>query len=202
MQARADRVAKRKICAIAHAVGGSSTGVQHRRGLLLQAQGGEAHRRYRPGRRQQLDRPVSGSRVGPDTDQSSSALLAQGQGLSGRVRIVLRKGGAVSHDRAPWEGVRGARCLDFLAGSGCRHKRWVSESKTTRAAAEQGWGWAATDARAPRLPRAERHQAVRGSSSAWLVGCWRGGAPPRPAASGCRLPATAGRRALAASGSG
>ena len=58
-------------------VGGSSTGVQHRRGLLLQAQGGEAHRRYQPGRRQQLDRPVSGSRVGPDTDQSSSALLAR-----------------------------------------------------------------------------------------------------------------------------
>ena len=47
------------------------------RGLLLQAQRGGARRRYRPGRRQQLDRPVSGSRVGPDTDQSSSALLAR-----------------------------------------------------------------------------------------------------------------------------
>ena len=58
-------------------VGGSSTGVQHRRGLLLQAQGGGTRRQYRPGRRQQLDRPVSGSRVGPDTDQSSSALLAR-----------------------------------------------------------------------------------------------------------------------------
>ena len=53
----------------------------------------------------------------------------QGQGLSGRVRIVLRKGGAVSHDRAPWEGVRGARRLDFLAGSGCRHKRRVGDAE-------------------------------------------------------------------------
>ena len=117
-------------------VGGSSTGVQHRRGLLLQAQRGGARRRYRPGRRQQLDRPVSGSRVGPDTDHAVIFGLActQGQGLSGRVRIVLRKGGAVSHDRAPWEDVRGARRLDFLAGFGCRHKRRVSESKTARAA--------------------------------------------------------------------
>ena len=77
VQARADRLQKGKSAQIAHAVGGSSTGVQHRRGLLLQAQGGETHRWYRPGRRQQLDHPVSGSRVGPDTDQSSSALLAR-----------------------------------------------------------------------------------------------------------------------------
>ena len=70
-------VQKGKSAQIAHAVGGSSTGVQHCRGLLLQAQGGETHRWYRPGRRQQLDHPVSGSRVGPDTDQSSSALLAR-----------------------------------------------------------------------------------------------------------------------------
>ena len=68
---------KGKSAQIAHAVGGSSTGVQHCRGLLLQAQGGDTRRRYRPGRRQQLDRPVSGCRVGPDTDQSSSALLAR-----------------------------------------------------------------------------------------------------------------------------
>ena len=73
----ADRLQKGKSAQIAHAVGGSSTGVQHCRGLLLQAQGGDTRRRYRPGRRQQLDRPVSGSRVGPDTDQSSSALLAR-----------------------------------------------------------------------------------------------------------------------------
>ena len=77
VQARADRLQKGKSAQIAHAVGGSSTGVQHCRGLLLQAQGGETHRWYRPGRRQQLDHPVSGSRVGPDTDQSSSALLAR-----------------------------------------------------------------------------------------------------------------------------
>ena len=62
---------------IARAVGDSSTGVQHRRGLLLQTQGGRTRRRHRTGRRQQLDRPVSGSRVGPDTDQSSSATLAR-----------------------------------------------------------------------------------------------------------------------------
>ena len=68
---------KGKSAQIAHAVGGSSTGVQHCRGLLLQAQGGNTRRWYRPGRRQQLDHPVSGSRVGPDTDQSSSALLAR-----------------------------------------------------------------------------------------------------------------------------
>ena len=68
---------KGKSAQIAHAVGGSSTGLQHCRGLLLQAQGGETRRWYRPGRRQQLDRPVSGSRVGPDMDQSSSARLAR-----------------------------------------------------------------------------------------------------------------------------
>ena len=68
---------KGKSAQIAHAVGGSSTGLQHCRGLLLQAQGGDTRRWYRPGRRQQLDHPVSGSRVGPDTDQSSSALLAR-----------------------------------------------------------------------------------------------------------------------------
>ena len=71
-------VQKGKSAQIAHAVGGSSTGVQHRRGLLLQAQGGETHRWYRPGRRQQLDHPVSGSRVGPDTDQSSRPHLHAG----------------------------------------------------------------------------------------------------------------------------
>ena len=69
---------KGKSAQIAHAIGGSRTGLQHRRGLLLPAQGGETCRRYRPGRRQQLDHPVSGSRGGPDTDQSSSALLHAG----------------------------------------------------------------------------------------------------------------------------
>ena len=62
---------------IARAVGDSSTGVQHRRGLQLQTQGGRTRRRHRTGRRQQLGRAVSGSRVGPDTDQSSSATLAR-----------------------------------------------------------------------------------------------------------------------------
>ena len=85
---------------------------------------------------------------------------------------MLRKGGAVSHGRAPWEGIQGARCLDLIAGSGCRHKRRVSESKTARAAAEQGWGWGATDARAPSLPRAERIKrfGVRQVRGWWVVG--------------------------------
>ena len=74
----------------AHALGDSSTGVHQRRGLLLQVQGRGARCRYRPGRRQQLDRPVSGSRVGPDMDQSSSAFLARrGKGSASRVRIVF-----------------------------------------------------------------------------------------------------------------
>ena len=75
----------------------------------------------------------------------------------------MRKGGAVSHDRAPWEGVQGGRRLDFLAGSGCRHKRRVSESKTARAAAEQGWGWGArTHAhRADLVPSAIKRFGVR-----------------------------------------
>ena len=60
-----------------HTLGDSSTGVQHRRGLLLQTQGGRTRRWHWTGRRQQLDRSVSGSRVGPDTDQSSSATLAR-----------------------------------------------------------------------------------------------------------------------------
>ena len=42
---------KENLRKIPHALGDSSTGVRHRRGLLLQIQGGGTHRRHRLGRR-------------------------------------------------------------------------------------------------------------------------------------------------------
>ena len=120
---------------------------------------------------------------------------------------MLRKGGAVSHDRAPWEGVRGARRFDFLAGSGCRHKRRVSESKTARAAAEGGVGGRRTHAhRADLVPSAIKRFGVRQVRRWWVVGEEERRPGQRHRAADCRQqraeerwqPAAAGRQMPAA----